>query len=121
MDIILRVFILVLGFLCVFSIFYLLITRKINERSSLPWILGAFVIMVITVAPGILETLAAITGIAYPPALLFLVSNIVMFLLILYQAVQISALQAKCKELSQNLAIINSTGIKVVSNLQKQD
>lgn len=113
MSDVLRITIFAMGSLFVVLVFYLLITKKINERASLPWITTCIVIMALAVIPSILRLLASLLRIEYPPALLFLIANFVLFLLLLYQSVQISALQAKCRELAQNLSILNSTGTDI--------
>ncbi|NLI92059.1 MAG: DUF2304 domain-containing protein [Peptococcaceae bacterium] len=113
MSEVLRIIILAMGALFVLLVFYLLVTRKIDERASLPWIATSMVMILLALIPSILQILASSLLIDYPPALLFLISNFVIFLLLLYQSIQISALQNKCKELAQNLSIINSTGIHI--------
>ncbi len=114
MDGALRLTILVLGIGFVVAVLFLLITRRINERAALPWIVGSLVIMVLSLVPHILTVLANATGVSYPPALLFLFSSLVILLLLMYQAIQISVLQEKCRELAQNLAIMRSTVLEPI-------
>lgn len=95
-----------LGLIFVGIVFYLLVKKRINERNTLLWIAGAVAIMLIALVPDILEFMAALLGVDYPPSLLFLVSTLILLVLILYQSIQISLLQDKCRELAQNLAIL---------------
>jgi len=108
MDSTLKLTISILGLIFVGVVLYLLVKKKINERNSLMWIAGSLAIMAVCLMPDILEKMAQFLGIDYPPSLLFLVSILIMFLLILYQSIQISLLQDKCRELAQNLAILAS-------------
>ena len=108
MDTTLRVTILSFGILFDLAVFFLLVTRRINERSSVPWIVGSLIIMIFSLIPAALELIAHALGVSYPPALLFLVAILIILLLLLYQSIQISILQNKCRELAQNLAIISS-------------
>ena len=108
MDNTLKLTILILGIAFDVAVFFLLVTRRINERASLPWILGSVIIMVFSLMPNVLEVLAHALGVSYPPALLFLIAILIILLLLLYQSIHISILQNKSRELAQNLAIINS-------------
>lgn len=112
----LRITILILGLSFVAVVFYLLVSRRINERASLPWILGSVIIIVLSVIPNVLEKLAAVAGVSYPPALLFVVANLLIILLLLYQAIQISVLQDKCREQAQHLSIFMSAGYRFPIN-----
>lgn len=104
---IIRIIIIVLGILLVSGITYLLVKRKINERHSLFWLTGAFIILILSLAPDSLEKLANFVGVDYPPALLFLSAILVIFAIALYQSIQISKLQERLTELTQQTAIEN--------------
>ena len=108
MDNTLKLMILILGIAFDGAVFFLLVKRQINERASLPWIVGSVIIMVFSLMPNALEVLAHAFGVSYPPALLFLIAILIILLLLLYQSIHISILQNKSRELAQNLAIINS-------------
>lgn len=110
MDDTLKLTILILGIVFDCAVFFLLVTRRINERSSLPWIAGSFIIMIFSIVPSLLGIMAEFLGVSYPPALLFLIAILIILLLLLYQAIHISILQNKCQELAQNMAIISSVG-----------
>jgi len=101
----LRVIILFIGLSAVVAVFYLLVRRKINERNSLFWLCGALAILVFSTMPDTLDIMAVLAGVKYPPTLLFLLSILVIMFILLYQSIQISALQEKVKELTQRLAI----------------
>jgi len=110
-----KIIIILLGIVFVVTILYLLVKRKVNERNSLFWLAGALVILVFSTIPDILEIIAHATGVDYPPTLLFLSSTVVILFILLYQSIQISILQDKCRELAQHLAIMrfNETMKKV--------
>lgn len=99
--------IFILGVIFVVSVFYLLVKRKINERNSLFWLAGSLIILTLATMPDILDIMARFLGVDYPPTLLFLLSILVILFILLYQSIQISILQDKCRELTQRLAIIN--------------
>ena len=115
MSIALKFTILVLGAVFVVTVIYLLIRRKISERNSFLWLAGALIILLLSTIPDILQILAHVTGVDYPPTLLFLLSILVILFMLLNQSIQISVLQDKCKELTQQLAIIN-TNVKTWQN-----
>jgi hypothetical protein len=107
MGLSLKITIFLLGVLFVLAVIYLLVKRRVNERNSFFWLAGSLVILVLSAMPEILEVIAGITGVDYPPALLFLMSTLVILFILLYQSIQISILQERCSEMAQQLAIVN--------------
>jgi hypothetical protein len=79
--------------------------RKINEKNSLYYIGGIFVIIILAFVPGILDNAAKLLGIDYPPALIFLISTLVLLYLVLKQSAQISELDDKVRELAQRMSL----------------
>ncbi len=105
MSDILRLLVLFCGIGFVLMVFVLLVKRKINERNSLLWLVGAFIILVLSIAPNTLQVLAEVFDVDYPPSLLFLFSTLIMLLIVLYQSLQISVLQEHLRELTQQIAV----------------
>ncbi|WP_248927318.1 DUF2304 domain-containing protein [Paenibacillus hamazuiensis] len=105
MPSLLKWFVLLLGFSFSGIVIYLLTRKKINEKNTLVWLGGTIIILVLSVNPHLLDSLAKIVDVDYPPSLLFLFSVMVLLLLNLYQSIQISSLHDKIKELSQYIAL----------------
>ena len=106
-----KVVIFCCGLLFVGAVFYLLVKKRINERNSLFWLMGALVILMLSTMPEILEVLANMAGVDYPPTLLFLCSTLVILFITLYQSIQISILQERVRELTQLFAIHQNMGM----------
>lgn len=117
MDITLKFTIIIIGIAFNIAVFSLLVTRRINERASLPWIAGTIVIMIFSLLPNFLEVIADHLGVSYPPALLFLIAILIILLILLYQSIHISILQNKCQELAQNMAIIKAGEVELLPRL----
>lgn len=100
-----RLVILLCGLLFLYAVIHLLIRRRISERVSLLWLFGAVVVLILSAFPGILERAAHLVGVYYPPALLFLVSILVLLYISLHQSIQITILETKLRELAQITAI----------------
>lgn len=105
MSFLLKLLILISGLAFVGVILSLVVKRKISERNSLVWLTGALIILILSIVPNILDRIAGLVGVDYPPALLFLFSTLILFLIILYQSIQISVLGAQLKELAQKMAL----------------
>jgi hypothetical protein len=103
----LKVVIFVCGMLFTFTIIMFLVKRKINERNTLVWLSGCFVILILSTMPDTFDRLAVLVGVKYPPSLLFLISTLVILIIVLYQSIQISMLTEKLKELAQNVAVLS--------------
>lgn len=119
MSNILRIVILLCGVSFTAIILYLLIVKKMNERNSVVWLIGSFTVLGLSAVPQLLDRLAVAIGVSYPPALLFLVSTLVLLFCILYYSIQISALQDKIKKLAQENAVKNMLQEKRIEELEK--
>ena len=119
MSDILRIVILLCGISFTAIILYLLIVKKMNERNSVVWLIGSFTVLGLSAVPQLLDKIAVSIGVSYPPALLFLVSTLVLLFCILYYSIQISALQDKIKKLAQENAVKNMIQEKRIEELEK--
>lgn len=105
MSIVLKLFLFISGLVFTLIALALLFKRRINEFHSIVWLLGFSAILTISANPEWLDHLASLLNIDYPPSLLFLLSNLVLLLLVLYQSVQISKLNEKVKQLAQHISL----------------
>lgn len=105
MSVVLRMIILLLGASFTITVLYLLIKKRINEKSSLLWLIGSIGVLFISLQPKVLDVLAEFIGIDYPPTLLFLMAVIVLLFINLFHSVQITILSYQLKELTQYVII----------------
>jgi hypothetical protein len=84
-----------------------LVRRKaFLERYALLWLLSALVLLALSVWSGLLETLANVVGIVYPPNALFLVAFGFVLVLLLHFSLAVSKLSDQTKLLAQRLALV---------------
>ena len=117
----LRIVVLAIGIAFVIMAFKLLISGKMSERASLPWIACSLLVILLSIFPYSIDRIAAFVNIDYPPTLLFLISILIILLLLLYQAIHISILQNKIRELTQTISIINSKSMDDRCNANEID
>ncbi len=87
-------------------IFYLVRNKKIKEEYSLLWLASSLVFIIFSIWRHGLEFFAKLIGIAYPPAALFLILLLAIFLILIEFSVNISKLAEKNKILAQELGIL---------------
>ena len=80
-------------------------SRRLREEYSLLWIFTAAVLLLLSCWRGLLDRLALLTGIKYPPSALFLVGFGFFLLLLLHFSLVLSDLSRKTKRLAQELAL----------------
>lgn len=80
--------------------------RRLQERYALLWLLSALVLMGLAVWRGLLEEVAALVGVAYPPSALFLIAFAFILLLLLHFSIAVSRLSEQTKILAQRLALL---------------
>lgn len=81
----------------------------LKEKYSVLWIAAALAILVLSVKKGLLDAIAGILGIAYPPSLLFLVAFVFILLINLHFSVVISILHEKNKALVQEITLLKNS------------
>jgi hypothetical protein len=89
-------------------IFYLVRKKKIKEEYSLLWLSSSLVFIVFSIWRHGLEFFAKLMGIAYPPAALFLILMLAIFLILIEFSINISKLTDKNKILAQELALLKA-------------
>jgi hypothetical protein len=87
-------------------ILFLVRNKKIKEEYSLLWLSSSIIFIVFSIWRDGLEYFAKIIGIAYPPAALFLILLLAVFLILIEFSVNISKLAEKNKILAQELALL---------------
>jgi len=81
----------------------------LKEKYSVLWIAAALAILVLSVKKGLLDAIAGVLGIAYPPSLLFLVAFVFILLINLHFSVVISILHEKNKALVQDITLLKNS------------
>jgi hypothetical protein len=84
-----------------------LVRRKaFLERYALLWLLSALVMLGLSLAKGVLESVAELVGIAYPPNALFLIAFGFVLVLLLHFSLAVSRLSDQSKVLAQRMALL---------------
>ena len=87
-------------------ILFLIRKKKIKEEYSLLWLSSSIVFIVFSIWRNGLEYFAKLVGIAYPPAALFLILLLAIFLILIEFSVNISRLSENNKILAQEVALL---------------
>jgi hypothetical protein len=87
-------------------VFELVRRRRLLERYALLWLFSALALLGLAVWSGLLERIASLIGIIYPPNALFLVAFGFVLLLLLHFSLAVSRLTDQTKVLAQRLALL---------------
>ncbi|MBI5809796.1 MAG: DUF2304 domain-containing protein [Deltaproteobacteria bacterium] len=99
----------IMGSLILLGVVIEFIRRGIlKEKYSVLWLASVAAILILSVRTRLLDGLAKLLGVAYPPSLLFLVAFIFVLLIILHFSVVISILHEKNKTLTQELTLLKN-------------
>lgn len=79
---------------------------RLKERYALLWLLAGGVLLFLSLSRRVLDSLASLFGIFYPPSLLFLLAFIFLLLITLHYSVVLSGLSEKNKRLAQEVALL---------------
>lgn len=100
----------VVGILCIIAILYignLVRVKRLELKYALVWFAVGVLLLIFDLAPGIMEWLAKLLGIALPINMLFFLGFGFVLIIILTQTVVISNLTRKTKRLTQEVALLH--------------
>lgn len=80
--------------------------RKLKEEYSLLWLATAIVLIVLSVSRPLLDVLANLVGIFYPPSALFLVAMVFVLFILLHFSTVITRLTQENKDNAQQIALL---------------
>ncbi len=100
----------IIGALILFVVVIDFIRRGLlKEKYSVLWLAAGVVVIVLSIKRGLLDYIAGLIGVAYPPTLLFLVAFLFVLLILLHFSVVISIFHEKNKVLSQEIVLLKET------------
>jgi hypothetical protein len=80
--------------------------RRLLERYALTWLFSALVLLGLGIWEGLLEDVADVIGIRYPPSALFVIAFGFILVLLLHFSIAVSRLADQSKVLAQRLALL---------------
>ena len=88
-------------------ILYLIKNKRIKEEYSLLWIFFAVIFIIFSFWRAGLDYIAMAIGVAYPPAALFMILLMAIFLILIEFSIIISKLSDKNKSLAQEIGLLD--------------
>lgn len=79
---------------------------RLKERYSLLWLFAGGILILLSSSRHVLEYIARLFGIFYPPSFLFLLAFLFLLLITLHFSVVISGVTEKNKQLAQEIALL---------------
>ena len=87
-------------------IFELILSRRLQERYALLWLVTGSVILLLSVWRDALRLVAEQVGIAYPPSALFVIGFLFILAVLLHYSTVISELAERNVRLAQDIALV---------------
>ena len=112
-----RIFFGVIGILAMFLVLSDVKKKKFFEQESFFWVLGALVVLILALFPGLIILLANLIGVEYAPSLLFLIAIIFILYLLFRQSKQVSLLKEQVKDLGQKLVVMQ----KIIDEKEREE
>ncbi|KJU86631.1 conserved hypothetical protein, membrane [Candidatus Magnetobacterium bavaricum] len=115
-----RIFIICLGIFIFGLVFELVRRKRFREELSILWFVVAFCIIAGAFSDILINPLAKLLGIGYPPIMILVLLVVLLILSLLYFSVVISDLKGRLKELTQKTAFLEYELKSVKKNSQKK-
>ncbi len=80
--------------------------KRLMERYALLWLFSTFLLLVLSVWSGLLNSLAGALGVSYPPSALFAVAFGVVLVLLVHFSLAVSRLSDQNKVLAQRVGLL---------------
>ncbi|HSS99411.1 MAG TPA: DUF2304 domain-containing protein [Terriglobales bacterium] len=100
------VFGLVASIIALLFIIELVRQRRLKEEYSLLWLATVAALIILSVSRPLLDVLASMVGIFYPPSALFLVAMVFVHFILLHFSTVLTRLAQENKETAQQLALL---------------
>lgn len=91
------------------------LSKNLPEKESVLWMLGCLVMIVISIFPKSMDSIARFLGIDYPPSLYFLIAIIFLAFLVFRLSMQMENNKRKCDTLARRIALLENA-IKELSD-----
>jgi hypothetical protein len=112
-----------IGFLMYVS--RLILKRRLKEEYAIIWFVSTFLLALLSFRSDLLDTVAAILGIAFAPNLLFAGVIFIVMIYLLHLSVKLSKQQEQTKNLTQEIALLRQTimenKLQGTANANKKD
>ncbi len=92
--------------LALFFVIELVRQRRLREEYSLLWLITAVVLLVLSLSRPLLDVLANMIGIFYPPSALFVVAMMFVLVILLHFSTVITRLTQENKDIAQQVALL---------------
>lgn len=80
--------------------------KRLMERYAIVWLFSGLALLVLALWGGLLDKVADVLGVAYPPNALFLIAFGFVLFLLLHFSLAVSRLSDQAKVLAQRLALL---------------
>lgn len=87
-------------------LFEMLRRQRLREKYAVLWFLVAMASLVVAFVPGVLDGLAALTGVKVASNLLFFAASMLLMLMTLQHSHELSRLEEKTRTLAEELALL---------------
>ena len=81
---------------------------KLSIKESFWWMMGSIVALILSIFPNIIDWIAKLFGVKYPPALLFVFCILFLLYMIFRNSKRIAEQQEKIIELAQQVALLKN-------------
>lgn len=105
-----------------FVVIELIRRGRLKEKYSLLWLFACGILLVLSMSRDLLEYIAHLLGVIYPPSFLFLLAFLFLLSITLHFSVVVSGLSEKNKKLAQEVALLRQEMQEVMKRMvQKPD
>lgn len=94
--------------------------RRLRERHAVWWLIAGAFALIVSVFPALLVSAAAILGIEIPTNLVFFVSLIVLFLVCIQHAAELTKLEDKVRVLAEESALTEFKLMELTRHIHQQ-
>lgn len=99
---------IVIAILIIIFIIFAVRKSHLSIKESFFWIIGSFLVLILAAFPTVINKLAELFGVAYPPALFFVFCILFLLYMIFRNSKRIAFQQEKITALTEEVAILKS-------------
>lgn len=101
-----NIYFIIISIIVLFYVINVVRKKQFSIKESFWWVMGAIIMLLLSIFPHSIDYIAKILNIAYPPSLLFVICIVFILFINFRSSRKITDLQTKVTDLTQELSII---------------
>lgn len=99
---------IIVALFILFYVVHVVRLKKLSIKESFWWVIGAIIVLVLSIFPKSIDVIAGFFGVTYPPTLMFVFCILFLLMMNFRNSARVSEQNEKIMELAQQVSILKN-------------